>query len=165
MIYIQSLKHVWVNMKQESLARKNLERRLAPLRRLSFEPPPRGWLRAVRDALGMSTRQMARRLGTVPSRISALEKGEVAGSTSLKSLREAAEALDCTLVYAIVPNQPIDDLVRRRAEVLVDAELAQLTHSMRLENQAMTRRDLADERERLLEQALAAGSRRLWDEA
>ena len=152
-------------MNSNALARKNLEKRLAPLRERPPVAPSRGWLRAIRDALGMTTRQMAQRMGAAPSRITAIEKAETHGGLTIKTLREAAEALDCTLVYAIVPKAPLDHLMRARAEQRVDAELARLNHTMRLENQALTADDLADERDRMVARLLEGSPGRLWDES
>jgi predicted DNA-binding mobile mystery protein A len=149
-------------MKRNELARKQLERKLSPLRELPLTPPPRGWLRAVREALGMTGAQLAARLRFVPSRISALEKAEVTGGTTLKSMREAAEAMGCTFVYAIVPAQSLDDMLRARAIALAEAELARVHHSMRLEDQALDPRDLSDARERLIAAYLNGNPSRLW---
>jgi len=150
-------------MNPRALALKNLEARLQPLRAAPPAVPARGWLRAIRDALGMTTRQMAKRLDVAPSRINALEKAELQGAASLKTLREAAEALDCALVYAIVPKLPLEALVRARATSRVETELARLDHSMRLENQALTADDLAGERSRMIA-ALEQKPGRLWDD-
>ncbi len=81
-----------MNEDQAALARKQLERRFAPLRETSFAVPPRGWIKAIREALGMTVRQLAARMGTSISRIPVIEKAEVSGSTTIKTLRQAAEA-------------------------------------------------------------------------
>ena len=147
-----------------ALARKSLEKRFAPLRKADLMPPPRGWLRAIREALGMTTKQLGSRIGVVPSRITALEKAEVTGGTTLKSLREAAEAMGCTLIYAIVPTRPLDDMVRDRARTLASEDLARTDHSMRLEDQALDADDLATERARLVAAYMSGSPRRLWDD-
>ncbi len=144
------------------LARKHLERRLSALRDIDTTRPPKGWARAMRDALGMTAVQMAARLGVVQSRITALEQAEANDAITLKSLRQAAEALDCTLVYALVPNKPLDDLLRDRATRIADEQLARAHHSMRLEDQALDPRDLAAARARLIEE-LIHEPRRLWE--
>jgi predicted DNA-binding mobile mystery protein A len=150
-------------MKPIELARKHLERRLSPLRKAELMPPPRGWLRAIREALGMTSVQLSERMRVSPSRITALEKAEASGSTTLKSLREAAEAMGCTLVYAIVPTKPIDDLVRARADELADSALARVHHTMRLEDQALEGRDLSEARERIVRAYLEGNPRQLWE--
>jgi predicted DNA-binding mobile mystery protein A len=149
---------------QAILARKNLDRRLATLKGEAVAVPPRGWLKGIREALGLSTRQLASRMGAAYSRISAMEKAEVTGAITIKSMREAAEAMGCTFVYAIVPTTSLDDIVRRQATHKAEVSLGRLHHTMRLENQAMEGEDLANERQRIIAELLAGPSRRLWDD-
>lgn len=150
---------------QSALARKHLDRRLGSLRdSAAHAKPPKGWLRAMRDALGMTTRQFAQRLGVSQPTAFNLEQSEMRETISLKRLREAAEALDCTLVYALVPRKPLSELVEDRARALADAQLARLHHTMSLEDQALSPQDLAAERERLTRAFLEASPRRLWEE-
>lgn len=149
---------------RSALARKHLEQRLAPLRAIALDAPPRGWLRALREALGMTSRQLAFRMGVGNSRISMIEKAEVTGSTTLRTLRQAATAMNCTLVYAFVPNEPLDDIVRDRAEQKVSGDIARLDQTMRLENQALRKADLDAERQRLVDGILAGSLRGLWDD-
>ena len=152
-------------MDQRILARKHLERRFAQVRTISgFTRPTRGWVRAIRDALGMTTRQLAARLGRAQSNVIAIEKNEAADAISLSLLRQAAEALDCTLVYALVPNRSLDEILRERAAKLADRQLTYANHTMALENQALDPKSLADERERLIEELLRGNPTRLWDE-
>lgn len=153
-----------MNRNQAKLARKQLERRIAPLRELGLASPPRGWVKAIREALGMSTRQLAARMGASPSRIPAIEKAEISGATTIKTLREAAAALNCTFVYAFVPTKPLDDIVRDRAVEKAGANVARLDHTMRLENQAMLKADLDDEKQRTTNRLLAESPRRLWED-
>ncbi len=145
-------------------AARALDTRLAPVRSWSVARPPKGWLRAIRDALGLTSKQFAKRLGVSQPRIVALEKGEIDETVTLASLRRAAEALDCTLVYMIVPNRPLADMIRARAEATADAQLARVNHTMRLENQALTVSDQRRQRERLIDDLLRGNLRRLWDE-
>jgi predicted DNA-binding mobile mystery protein A len=152
-------------MDSTALARKHLERRLAPLRgRQDLMRPPHGWLRAIRDALGMTTRQLAQRMGKVQSAIVDLEKSEARETVSLAKLRKAAAAMDCALVYALVPNRPIEDILRARAEQVADRQLARASHTMALENQGLDQPALAAERERLVEELLRGSITRLWDD-
>ena len=68
--------------------------------------PVRGWIKAIREALGMTAEQLAKRLGVKQPSVVALEQSEAKGTIELATLRRVAEALDCTLVYALVPNKP-----------------------------------------------------------
>src|ERR1700693_1868187 len=88
-------------------------RELGPATR--YTPPVRGWIKALREALGMSTAQLAKRLGIRQPSLVALEQSEAKGTIELATLRRVAEALDCTLVYALVPHKPVEAMVRDRA--------------------------------------------------
>lgn len=151
-------------MNVHALGRKHLERRLAPLRGSDFIRPERGWLRAMREALGMTTRQLAKRMGKAQSVIVETEQSEARGSISLASLRRAAEAMDCILVYAIVPKDPIDDILRARAEQMAAQRLARANHNMALENQSLADVDQEEERQRLIEELVRGPTTRLWND-
>ena len=89
---------------------RHLDKRFVALRPLArAQRPPKGWLRAVRDALGMTTAQLGKRLGVSQPRIVELEQSEVSGRVTLNTLQRAAEALGCRLVYALVPDRPLSD--------------------------------------------------------
>jgi len=145
-------------------AARALDQRFALVRNWSVARPPRGWLRAVRDALGLTTKQFAKRLGVSQPRVVALERGEVDETVTLATLRRAAEALDCQLVYAMVPNRPLVEMLRERAEAKADEQIAGVSHTMRLENQAITAGDQLRQREILIDQLLRGNLSRLWDE-
>lgn len=150
-------------MDMAALGRKHLERRLAPLRGMDFSRPQRGWLRAMREALGMTTRQFAERMDKSQSAVVEMEKSEAREAISLASLRQAAEALDCVFVYAIVPRQPIDEILRARAAEVAAHQLARVSHSMALENQSLPQAEQDAERQRLVEELLRGTPARLWD--
>jgi predicted DNA-binding mobile mystery protein A len=148
----------------EKLARKQIERRLKKLRPVGdWQRPPLGWIRAMREALGMTAEQLAARLDVTQPRIFALEKAEARGAASVASLERAAEAMGCTLVYALVPNEPLEEMIRERARRVADDRLARVNQTMRLEGQGLEAEDLAEERERLIEELLNGSPKRLWD--
>jgi predicted DNA-binding mobile mystery protein A len=144
---------------------RHLDKRFAALRPLAKNPrPPKGWLRAVRDALGMTTAQFARRLGVSQPRIIELEQSEVSGSVTLHTLQRAAEALGCRLVYALVPERPLAETVQERAELVAERQLTSVEHTMRLEDQAVEGRKAGKELRRRLIEELLRRPARLWDE-
>ena len=145
---------------------RHLDKRFATLRPLARSTrPPKGWLRAVRDALGMTTGQLARRLGVSQPRIVELEQSEVSGSVTLRTLQRAAEALGCRLVYALVPERPLAERVRERAEKIAERQSDAVEHTMRLENQAVHSRRASKELHRQSVEDLLRRPARLWDDA
>lgn len=144
-------------------ARLRLDQRLAALRPEDrFRAPPKGWLRAIRDALGMTGVQFARRLGIRPQSVETLEKSEAADSIQLKTLRRAAEALDCTLVYALVPNKSLEEAVRERARKIAMRDLGRVAHTMTLEAQETGDTDMEARIDAYIRDVLRA--RDLWNE-
>jgi predicted DNA-binding mobile mystery protein A len=100
--------------------------------------PQKGWLRAVREATGVSIRQMAMRLKKAPTLVAKLEKSEAEYRITLGSLRDAADALGCRLVYAIVPKTgSIQELAEARARTKAAENVRAVEHSMALEDQAV----------------------------
>ncbi|MEI6701730.1 MAG: mobile mystery protein A [Actinomycetota bacterium] len=115
-------------------ARRRLDQRLAGLD--LGERPPRGWIRAIRQALGMTTGELSQRMGITQSRISQLERSEELGSIRLDTLERAARALNCQVHYVFVPNEPLEEMVRRQAVLRARAEVDVVWHTMALEDQA-----------------------------
>jgi predicted DNA-binding mobile mystery protein A len=97
-------------------ARRTLDKRLAKLKPVEqFKSPPRGWSKAIRTALGMTGAQFAKRLSVSPPTVVSLERSEANGKIQIETLRRAAEALDCTLVYAFVPKTSLEQNINGRA--------------------------------------------------
>ncbi|MDB5567095.1 MAG: mobile mystery protein [Tardiphaga sp.] len=132
-----------------SRARKVLDDRLAPGEQvrteIRYKPPAKGWIRAIRDALGMSSEQLARRVSLRSQSIDDWEKAEANGSIQLKTLRRAADALDCTLVYALVPKTSLENAVHSRARRIAMRDLGRVAHTMKLEDQATDDSDLEEQ--------------------
>jgi len=144
---------------------RHLDSRFAALRPLlKSQRPPKGWLRAIRDALGMTTKQLGRRLGVSQPRIVELEQSEVSGSVTLHTLQRAAEALGCRLVYALVPERPLAETVRERAELVAEQRQASVEHTMRLEGQSVKDKAAGKDLRRQFVEELLRRPARLWDE-
>lgn len=127
--------------------------------------PPAGWLKTIREALGMTATHQAKSLGVTTSTVTRLETSEADDTISLATLRRAAEALGCELQYALVPKQSLADTLEARATALAQQRMAAINHSMALEAQA-TSRETVEAQTRALADSLLKGSRRaLWRES
>jgi len=143
---------------------RHLDRQFARMRPLTkSQRPPKGWVRAIRDALGMTTTQLARRIGVSQPRVVELEQSEVGGSITLHSLQRAAEALGCRVVYSLVPDKPLAETVRERAERIADLRASAIEHTMRLENQAVRGKGVARKLRAQIIEDLTRRPARLWD--
>ena len=124
--------------------------------------PPSGWIKAIREGLGMAATHLAARLGVTPSTVTRLETSEADDTISLATLRRAAEALGCELHYALVPKQGLADTLENRAMAMARQQMAAVSHTMALEAQA-TSREAVEVQTRALAENLLKGSRRaLW---
>lgn len=142
-------------------ARQRLDAKFEAIRPVDrFASPPKGWIRGIRDALGMSLRQLGERLGTTAPGVKSLEDSEANGTIQLNTLRRVAEALDCVVVYALVPKTSLTAMVDQRAREIALRALGRVSHSMALEDQKVDR-DLEARIERYTRSAVI--DRNLWD--
>lgn len=125
-----------------------------------YTPPVKGWIRAVREALGMTAEQLGRRLGVKQSSVIQMEQSEAKGSIELATLRRAADALDCALVYAFVPKKSLEETVRLRARNFIRRRLAPVEHSMLLEDQSVPGKA---EEQRIDETLRETSPSKLWE--
>ncbi len=118
---------------------EQLERALKPFVTAKDSPrPQRGWIRAIREATGVTLKEMAKRLHKGPSLAFYLEKSEAEYRITLGNLREAAEALGCQLVYALVPRDgSIQSLSEKRARAKATEHVRAVEQTMALEDQAV----------------------------
>ena len=146
---------------QRAVARSRLDARLSRMPDLAR--PHKGWIRALRDALGMSSADLARRMGISQQRVPAIERGEQDMTIKLATLMRAANALDCELVYALVPRASLDAMVKDQARRQATEWVRRVTQHSRLEDQQPTDADLAEQIEELA--AELAERRGLWSTA
>jgi len=98
--------------------------------------PSEGWIRTIRSALNMSLLQLARRLKKKSPNVLSFEKRESAGTITLKSLKEIADAMDMRLVYAIVPKEgTLEEMVDRKVEEKAREIVNRTNTTMALEDQ------------------------------
>jgi predicted DNA-binding mobile mystery protein A len=154
----------------------NVERRLSPeMRALQrrqldawltslppVQPPRTGWIRTIRNALGMTLAQLGRRLGVSPQSVLSLEQRELEETISVGKLREAAEAMACDLRVVFVPRTSLETTVREQATRRAREERERLVHTMRLEDQEQGVDAVLDE-QRAIDAWLTTRARRLWD--
>lgn len=126
--------------------------------------PPSGWIKAIREAIGMTKAQLAQRVHLSPSTVNTLERSEARGAITLESLDKLARAMDCRLVYAIVPNgqRSLEQLVRERAELVARRQHSRVSHTMRLEEQGLDERQEKRQLKRIVESLLSGSKRELW---
>jgi predicted DNA-binding mobile mystery protein A len=149
---------------RSAVVRRELDERFTRLRPFAqlATTPASGWIRSIRQSLGMNAAQLADRMGVSQPRVIALEKGEAEGAIHVRTLQRAAEALDCSLYYVLVPNDSLDGRVHDRARALAVEQITNVEHTMQLENQP-TSAQAQEELLRETTEALAENPRTLWN--
>lgn len=150
-----------MNSRSRKLLRRRLDHELGKLIRAIPAQRRGGWIKPVRTALGMSGAELARRLRVTTAAVHALEKTESARTITMASLEAAAEALDCKLVYALVPKTSLEETARRQATKVAAAMTNSVRHSMRLESQEPSAEENRRQIEALAEE-LIDSPRQLW---
>ena len=129
---------------------------LAQLR--DTQPPKQGWISAVRQALGMTAKQLAERVGLSQPRIAKMELNE--NNLKISTMKKIAEGLDCDFVYGFVPKSSLQETINRQARKKAEAILSNVNTNMALEDQ------LADDPHILTDMAdemIVKNIKRIWD--
>jgi predicted DNA-binding mobile mystery protein A len=115
-----------------------------------LKAPPEGWLRTVRNALGMSGADVANKMGVTRARVTTAERAELTGGITLKSMQATAEAMGCRFVYAIVPaSGHVEDLIAAQARKKAMTIVGTASNHMALENQKLPDDKIAQDVEHL----------------
>lgn len=136
--------------------------KLKPLSQVTF--PIQGWIRSIRKSLGMNTRQLADRLKIKRQRVSEMEKKEVSANLTVETLKRVAEAMDCKLVYALIPNSSLENTVKKQAESIVKKRMKRVSHTMALEQQGLSSEEEQKAISDAIENILHEAPESIWDE-
>ena len=118
--------------------RERLDRRLAQLKQMGdLQRPHKGWLAAIREVLGMTVTQFGEQMGISQAAAFKMEKREQEKTIQLQTLEKAATALNCELVYALVPKTTLQGHIEHQAKIKAMRYLQAVGHSMSLEQQAI----------------------------
>lgn len=124
--------------------------------------PKEGWIRTLRKTLGMSGPQLATRLDVSKSQASQMERMEIEDRITLKQLRRVADTLDCDLVYALVPRQSVDHMIRDRAKLKAEQLVSKTDVQMKLEAQQLSNEKLQEQVKFETERLVREMPRDLW---
>jgi predicted DNA-binding mobile mystery protein A len=128
----------------------------------AFTRPPSGWLRAIRTAMDIPAAYVAKRAQISRPRVLQIEKAEQSEAITLRTLRQLAHAMDCELVYAVIPRKPLRQRLEDQIRNVAQSMLARVQHTMSLEDQSLQSKDLKDQLSRLIDTVRASSHRKLW---
>ncbi len=152
------------NKKEVGTQRRLMDKKVHPWLALRPDrPPPSGWLKAIRGALGMSARELASIVGIDPSAIIRMEEREPHGKVTLELIEKVTRAMGCKIIYAIVPDNQynsLEDIVDQQSRKVAKELIERVEHSMRLEDQGSS--DEKIEIERLANELKNKMDSRIW---
>lgn len=144
---------------------RQLDETLSRFRELGQEQPPRGgWVRALRETLGMSQRQLAERMKVSKTTVNSAERNEARGTIRLDSLSALADGLDCELVYALLPRRSLQETLQHRAEELARRLVERVSSSMELEEQGVRDEEKLRQIQDLAADLLRDRASTFWDD-
>lgn len=142
---------------------RQLDAKLKPWRETSLPArPPTGWVRAIRQGLGMSSAALGKRLNITDSAIRKMEEAEASDAITLGTLRRAARALDCELQYALIPKESLEEKLQAQAHKVAQQRVQTIAHSMALEDQAVNSALVEQQVQALTQELLIKRNKGLW---
>ena len=146
-------------MDNKKILRRSYQKKFDLFRKAIIARPQQGWLKTIREFLGMTTTQLAKRLEISQPRIVAMEKNE--RNVKISTMERIADVLNCDFSYAFVPRENIDDIIYNQAKKKAQKILDKVNKNMRLENQLAKTDDLLKD---IIEELLDGNIARIWDE-
>jgi len=142
--------------------RKILDQKLSQYSKVNFSVPKNGWIKAIREALGMTTTQLGERMKIAASNITILENREINKKTTLETMERAATAMGCKFVYTLVPDVSLEEVVRTQAKKSAKSLIQEIHHHMKLEKQKVSAEVEKEQVDELAEEILNKMDSRLW---
>ena len=146
-------------MDNKKILRRSYQKKFDLFKKVMIARPQQGWLKTIREFLGMTTTQLAKRLEISQPRIVAMEKNE--RNIKISTMERIADVLNCDFSYAFVPRENIDDIIYNQAKKKAQKILDKVNKNMGLENQLAKTDDLLKD---IIEELLDGNISRLWDE-
>lgn len=142
-----------------------LDQKLQPFQKAGeVTVPEKGWINAIRTTLNMTLEQLGDKLQITRQGVKKIEESEAKGSITLRSLREAGEALDLKLVYGFVPKDgTFEQLIEAKAENIARNIVLRTHQNMVLENQAVYQKTIKENIAELTEELKRKMKKSLWD--
>jgi predicted DNA-binding mobile mystery protein A len=151
--------------KYKKLMMQHLEKKIKSLKPLkSIGTFRKGWIRTVRNCLGMTSMQLAKRMGVTQARVIRIENDETTAAITLKTLKRAAHGLNCTLIYGLVPDEDIDKMLEKQAQRAAKIKIQYTDHTMALEKQDLPESSLKRRTNALKDELLDKRSSLLWED-
>ncbi len=126
--------------------------------------PPIGWIKALRNGIGMSMEQLGNKLSITKQGVMDIEKREKEGAITIKSMKEIAKAMDMQFVYGFVPNEgSLEQMIETRALEIATKIVERTSTTMKLEDQANSRKRIENAIKERATEIINKTPKILWD--
>ena len=146
-------------MDNKKILRRSYQKKFDILKKAVIERPKQGWLKTIREFLGMTTTQLAKKIDVSQPRVINMEKNEQ--NIKISTMERIANALNCDFVYALVPRENIDDIIYNQAKKKALKIMNKVNKNMGLENQLAESEDTLED---LIKELSDNNIARIWDE-
>lgn len=154
----------YMNFWDRKLLREQVDMKLQSLKRSAADAAWSGrWIKMMRQTLGMTATQLARRAGIDQSRMTRIEQGEENGTLKLETMQKMADALGMDFVYGFVPKISLEEQMQAQALVLAAKRLQPLSHTMALEDQMLMDAEAKKQLREMAERILVQQDQELWN--
>ncbi len=120
------------------------------------------WIRDVREALGMTQKQLSKRLHLAQSSLSRIE--ENAKSCTINTLAKIATGLQCEFMGVLISKDGLENIIKLRAEIKAKEILKQTFANMAMEKQMPDNNAYIYQLKKLTEELTNNPGPNLWEE-
>ena len=126
--------------------------------------PPIGWIKAIRNGIGMSMEQLGKKLSITKQGVMDMEKREKEGAITIKSMQEIAKAIDMQFVYGFVPNDgSLNQMIETRALEMATKIVERTATTMKLEDQVNSKERIENAIKERATEIINKTPKILWD--
>ena len=126
--------------------------------------PPIGWIKAIRNGIGMSMEQLGKKLSITKQAVMDIEKREKEGAITIKSMQEIAKVIDMKFVYGFVPNAgSLEQMIETRSLEMATKIVQRTSTSMKLEDQVNSKERIEKAIKERAAEILNKTPKILWD--
>lgn len=146
-----------MNIKKQLI--KSYQKKFDSFKQISKEKPLQGWIKTIRELLGMTSIQFSKKLKVSQPRIAVIEKNEK--NLKLSTMEKIADELNCDFIYALVPRENVNDIIYNRAKQKALNIVTKVNNNMSLENQLSDNKEILED---TIEYLLSKKAAKIWDE-
>jgi len=126
--------------------------------------PPIGWIKAIRNGIGMSMEQLGKKLSITKQGVMDIEKREKEGAITIKSMQEVAKAMDTQFVYGFIPNSgSLEQMIEMRALAIASKIVERTSTTMKLEDQENSKERIENAIKERASEIINKTPKILWD--